>query len=274
MVTLDKSRAEDRYAYVDHFDGRFFQWESQKQQSREWALIRKLVSGEIEPLLFVRIRDKDRWGAAPYFYCGRLRALGEPEGDHPVKIRFECKDYNDDPSAPLAAIYAWRPGSASGLDQATPRKGKARKSSHQGRQLDPKTRRAIERYAMDQAIAYYEHAGFSVEDTSANASFDLFCRSKKEELRVEVKGTTSGLGSVIVTDGEVCSAREHRTDLFIVHSMIVRDASEGPMVESGAIHRIAPWDLSQGTLQPTQYRYSIAEAATPAKTNKARKRRS
>jgi hypothetical protein len=55
-------------------------------------------------------------------------------------------------------------------------------------------RKLIEGRAMTVARAHYETACWIVEDVSATQSYDLHCLRNTEELRVEVKGTTSEAG--------------------------------------------------------------------------------
>jgi hypothetical protein len=58
-------------------------------------------------------------------------------------------------------------------------------------------RRAIERRAMEAAIAYYRRQHYQVEDTSGTESYDLRCRRASEEVRVEVTGNASKLTRII-----------------------------------------------------------------------------
>jgi hypothetical protein len=69
----------------------------------------------------------------------------------------------------------------------------------QGFQLDKRTRKAIEDYAMDAAKRYFETEGFEVEDRSRTMPFDLVCHRGHEVLYVEVKGTQSEGKEIILT---------------------------------------------------------------------------
>src|SRR5262249_8930197 len=61
--------------------------------------------------------------------------------------------------------------------------------SRQGYLRDGAVRRAIERRAMEAAIAHYRGQGYRVENTSDSHPYDLCCRRATEVVRVEVKGS-------------------------------------------------------------------------------------
>ncbi|GAB3047443.1 HNH endonuclease [Stenotrophomonas tumulicola] len=108
FVTLQKTSADD---YVDEFDGREFFWESQNRQTQDTPVIASIANGDQVAHLFARLKGKDGSLAEPFIYCGRL---GRPamEGNNPVTCLFEVLDYQENPSAALAAIYNWRAAAA------------------------------------------------------------------------------------------------------------------------------------------------------------------
>lgn len=126
----------------------------------------------------------------------------------------------------------------------------------QGFQLDSKTRKAIEDYAMEAATKHFKSLGYSVEDQSKNHSYDLLCLKKKERLHVEVKGTVTSGDGIILTSGEVKFARSHKGEmgLFILHSIQV---SADGKVSNGKQKVIVPWDVYEGMLKPMAFNYEV-----------------
>lgn len=107
------------------------------------------------------------------------------------------------------------------------------KSSGQGRQQDPEKKKATELYAEDVAIRHYERLGWNVR--KEGAPFDLDCTRGAEKLRVEVKGTTGGAGDVQLTVGEVESAENYPTELFVVFD--IKLAQNGEMITTDSRSR-------------------------------------
>ena len=126
----------------------------------------------------------------------------------------------------------------------------------QGFQLDSKTRKAIEDYAMEAATRHFTSLGYKVEDHSKNHSHDLLCTKKKERLHVEVKGTVTTGDGIILTSGEVKFARNHKGEmgLFILHSIHL---SADGKVSDGKQKVIVPWDVDDGKLKPMAFNYEV-----------------
>jgi Domain of unknown function (DUF3883) len=126
----------------------------------------------------------------------------------------------------------------------------------QGFQLDSKTRKAIEDYAMEAAKKHFKSLGYSVEDHSKNHSYDLLCTKKKERLHAEVKGTVTNGDGIILTSGEVKFARSHKEEmgLFILHSIQV--SADGKL-SNGQQKMIVPWDVDEGRLKPVSFMYEV-----------------
>jgi hypothetical protein len=120
-------------------------------------------------------------------------------------------------------------------------------------------RTAIEKLAMDRAMAYFEQDDWLVEDVSRTESFDLRCEKDSKILRVEVKGTQSKGETIQLTPNEVKNAREYRSQmvLFILHSVKIK--GEGADVEAtgGRFKVIRPWDIDRGVLKPISYFYEL-----------------
>lgn len=128
------------------------------------------------------------------------------------------------------------------------------------RGIDPARRRAVERRAMEAAILYYRNAGWSVEDVSANESFDLRCVHDGTELHVEVKGLSAEASEVALTRNEVEHASRHRTDLFVVSEIEVEhDGVSQPTASGGRCSLWESWEPDNDALTAITYRYSLPE---------------
>jgi hypothetical protein len=126
----------------------------------------------------------------------------------------------------------------------------------QGFQLDSKTRKAIEDYAMAEATKHFTSQGYLVEDHHKNHPYDLLCQKKRERCFVEVKGTVTSGDGIILTSGEVKFARSHKGEmaLFILHSIQV---SAPGKVSEGKQKVIVPWDVDDGKLKPMAFNYEV-----------------
>ncbi|MBS0198091.1 MAG: DUF3883 domain-containing protein [Planctomycetes bacterium] len=134
----------------------------------------------------------------------------------------------------------------------------------QGYGLTAAEKRAVEMHAQGIAENHFVELGYAVKDVSRYCSYDLHCTKGSEELRVEVKGTTGGGESVLLTAKEVLHAREnaHCVALFIVANITLqRVPSSPPKAEGGTTRLIMPWSVSEGSLEPTQFRYFPTAAA-------------
>lgn len=133
----------------------------------------------------------------------------------------------------------------------------------QGFQADPHIKKAVEQYAMERAIAYYKKA-YHVTDTSKTEPYDLQCFKNQEEVRVEVKGTST-LGEVIfLTRNEVEHVRHApcRVDLFVVSGIVVHKDAEGQLQCTGGVvsSHIEGWVPEDKDLVPIQYRYNLPQS--------------
>lgn len=103
--------------------------------------------------------------------------------------------------------------------------------SGQGPLADPKKRRALERYAMDAATAYYRARGWDVEhvhDTKKVLDLCLVHPVSGEVRRVEVKGSSHAARQVEVTKAEVAKSREETCELFVLDKVLYQDTGPGP----------------------------------------------
>ena len=132
-------------------------------------------------------------------------------------------------------------------------------------------RKAIESYAMGVAIRHYRRLWQEVLDVSATEPFDLLCRERDRELRVEVKGTTSLGLSVILTRNEVRHAQANRDGvaLFVV-SNIVANASG---CAGGIVDILEPWDIQDDELDPIAFECRLHARRDHATQLRAKKTR-
>lgn len=147
-----------------------------------------------------------------------------------------------------------------GVVEAIEQAASGRKMAGQGFGLTQPERRAVELRAMAMAMDYFSGPGVEVEDTSANAPYDLMILKNGETHYVEVKGTTGGLGDIVLTRNEV----EHHlkchpnNGLFVVYGIQLQTQGGIPVGLGGTAFVQAPWKISSEKLQPLAYRYRIA----------------
>lgn len=127
----------------------------------------------------------------------------------------------------------------------------------QGRILDKHRRQAVEWHAMELAQRYYERRGFTVEDTSSREPFDLRCTKGKAIRLVEVKGSTLTGSTVELTAGEVESAREYVTDLFVVSDIECIGHGDDARATGGKCRVFRDWAPDDDDLESTAYRYTV-----------------
>ncbi len=130
----------------------------------------------------------------------------------------------------------------------------------QGWGLSTPEKHAVERHAMQIAIAHFSREWPSVTDISRAESCDLLCKRGVDELWVEVKGTTGGASKVLVTRNEVMFAREHHphTALCVVHEIQLGTDPDHPEAAGGAISVERPWHPSDERLSATQFEYVLS----------------
>ena len=111
FVDLEKGDKETRFHFDDFFEGDYFHWDSQTTQHIESPKIQSLISGELTPYLFVRIKQKEKSKTLPFVYCGRLAFSEYEKGTaRPVHIVFQNMDYDDfTNNRGLLDVYSWKP---------------------------------------------------------------------------------------------------------------------------------------------------------------------
>src|SRR5439155_22462295 len=109
-------------------------------------------------------------------------------------------------------------------------------------------RRAVELRAMAEATKYFNAQDWTVRDVSSSRSYDLECIRDDEILHVEVKGTTSEGGSILLTANEVAHARNFRhTTLFVLHD--IRVEGNPPRATGGEARILDPWTIDEDQLE-------------------------
>ena len=257
--TLDKSDLPPEHRYVDVFEGSQFKWESQNRNTQQSPVMARIMAGGTPVLLFCRTHPKEKGKPVPFTYAGRLTAL-RARGQNPVKVLFDVVDFQQMPNEALARLYEWRPVGGRELDPVEIPDEVSVARSGQGRQMDGRKRLGIDAWAMKKARLHYESLGYELKDTSKVAPFDYEAHKVGERRRVEVKGLSGEPGSVIVTAGEVKSARDAniRTDLVIVHNIVLVETVQGVFEgEGGIVHVVRDWSAEEDRLTALQYQYLL-----------------
>ncbi len=133
-------------------------------------------------------------------------------------------------------------------------------SLRQGYRLSPELRRAIEDHAMKMAIKDCSERGWKAVDVSRKKSYDLYCSRGREEMRAEVKGTTSKGREVLLTLNEVSHARSAFPNVMLIVVSEIHLSPEGAP-KGGIVTVFNPWDINQGHLKPVGYAYSVPKNA-------------
>jgi hypothetical protein len=136
-----------------------------------------------------------------------------------------------------------------------------KRPSGQGFGLSQPERQAVERHSMNRAIGYFADLGWAtITDVSRSRCFDLLCQRGADELRVEVKGTTSTGARILLTRNEVTHARRvfPRVALYVLAD-IQLTALEAAVFEAHGGTEVVrdPWDIRVGQLEPLAYRYEL-----------------
>ncbi len=203
--------------------------------------------GEIVSILESLERLQGRSLYAPFQHYGQ-RELRAQQG-YLTKFPAELVHLLVDPSfAPRVT------GEASGV-----RQGSFRQERGQGYLSDAAKRKALERHAVDAAMAYYRRAGATLIEERGKP-YDLRVVLDGVERHVEVKGSVGiGLGSVQLTQGEVDHAYSFQpTDLFVVDGIIASQDKRGIVTTTGGEERIwSNWTPDSRSLRPTHLRYRL-----------------
>ncbi|MCC8245991.1 MrcB family domain-containing protein [Saccharothrix luteola] len=134
-----------------------------------------------------------------------------------------------------------------------------RRDTGQGFGLGQAERVAIETHAVARARRYLQAQGFTVLDVGATESYDLDATRPGERLYVEVKGTTSTGGEVVLTRNEVRlnADRYPHTMLVVVADIALDRSTTPPRATGGRMRVVQPWAVAGEDLTPLSYRYRV-----------------
>lgn len=159
-----------------------------------------------------------------------------------------------------AQILGQSPGSLS-PEQAAATEAIRPALSGQGFGLNALERKAVETHAMRLADQYLTKLEYTVKDVSSKKSYDFHAMKKNDgsELFVEVKGTTAGPSSIILTANEVKLMQEKApaTALILVHGIALDRKGDQPTAHGGTLIFISPWHISNQALKPLSYTYEV-----------------
>lgn len=127
----------------------------------------------------------------------------------------------------------------------------------QGWGLDAAAKKAVELRAMQVAEDWLAAEGFTFRDVSSTDSCDFRAQRDGEDWVIEVKGTTAGPKSILVTRNEVALHRKSHplNALIVVHG--IRLGKDGVSATGGQRLVLSPWFLEDGRLSPTSYEYRL-----------------
>lgn len=127
----------------------------------------------------------------------------------------------------------------------------------QGWGLDAVAKTAVEHRAMRVAEAWLSQEGFTFTDVSSTDSCDFRAQREGQDWVIEVKGTTAGPKSILVTRNEVALHRASHplNALIVVHG--IKLAKDGVTASGGTLLVISPWRLEDDRLSPTSYEYRL-----------------
>jgi hypothetical protein len=134
------------------------------------------------------------------------------------------------------------------------RPGSRAASDGQGFGLNAAERTAVEKRAMDAAVTWLAANGFvGIRDVHMTHSCDFLATRNGVEHAVEVKGTTSGLGKVILTANEVAlHQKTHPANLLIVvHNIEIHGLRTQAV--GGTVHVFDPFVIDDCALVPLSY---------------------
>ncbi|MBN26302.1 MAG: hypothetical protein CL578_14775 [Alteromonadaceae bacterium] len=131
-------------------------------------------------------------------------------------------------------------------------------SRGQGFNLSGPERKEVELRAMRIALDYLNREGYSVVDVSSTKPYDYEATAGGEVFSVEVKGTTSGLGSIVLTRNEVKHHRnKYPNNMLLVVTGIDLEKGDNPSASGGSLTVYCPWEIDNDKLQVLSYQYQL-----------------
>jgi hypothetical protein len=117
--------------------------------------------------------------------------------------------------------------------------------------------KAIEQRAVEVTRAHFEKLGFVTQDVGLTESYDIHASMDAQELKIEVKGTTSDGSDVVLTSNEVdlhLAGHPNNALAIVRHIRLLRDEAN-PTAVGGELELEMPWQIDPARLQPIAYRY-------------------
>lgn len=124
----------------------------------------------------------------------------------------------------------------------------------QGFGLTAPQRKLVEDHAMEMAKAWLMAHGYeNIQDVSGSQSCDFWAQKEGADHYVEVKGTTGGFGTILLTANEVELHRDLHPDnvLMVVHNIDLVDQRSRAM--GGQLVVLEGWDINTAELRPLSY---------------------
>lgn len=133
-------------------------------------------------------------------------------------------------------------------------------NSNPPRDSDPDRRKAVELYAEQCAIEFYEGEGFELVDRPGKP-FDLLLVRRGEELHVEVKGSSTAVDCVFLTKNEIAHAggSGYDTDLYVVDQIDVILADGEYRCFGGRERCWKDWCPERDSLTALQFSYKLPD---------------
>jgi len=127
-----------------------------------------------------------------------------------------------------------------------------------GARLSAAENKAIESRAVLVAREHFEQEGYSTEDVGATMSYDVHATKGTKVVKIEVKGTTTRGGAVVLTRNEVDLHRvEHPNNaLAVVKNIVLERFADGPVAFGGELVLEMPWKINESGLSPIAYDYT------------------
>lgn len=129
----------------------------------------------------------------------------------------------------------------------------------QGFGLTAPERKTVEDHAMGIAKAWLVAHGYeNIQDVSGSQSCDFWAKKAGVDHYVEVKGTTGGFGTVLLTANEVDLHRDLHPDniLIVVHNIDLVDRRSRAI--GGQVVVLEAWDITTAELRPLSFSCRLA----------------
>lgn len=133
----------------------------------------------------------------------------------------------------------------------------------QGRGLNAAERAVVEAHAMTVAYQWLVDNGYDkIRDVHRTHSCDYLATRNGQEVHIEVKGTTSAFGSILLTANEVelHQAKHPNNALVVVHNIELQ--SMRSKATGGTVRAYQGWQINECVLRPLSYQCFLTEAGS------------